>query len=117
MSEQRIARTLAGQAAIAIENARLHEEAARARKEVEQLNKVLRGRLEFEMSDVALGLLGASAQETGPWQQRSLDFHGSVQNYRRVKRRLLEQMKPHGFAVVNADDATTKRFMTRTQRC
>ncbi len=42
------------------------------------VNKVLRGRLEFEMSDVALGLLGASAQEAGPWQQRSLDFHGSV---------------------------------------
>ena len=42
------------------------------------VNKVLRGRLEFEMSDVALGLLGAAAQEAGPWQQRSLDFHGSV---------------------------------------
>jgi alkylation response protein AidB-like acyl-CoA dehydrogenase len=42
------------------------------------VNKVLRGRLEFEMSDVALSLLGASAQEYGPWQQRSLDFHGSV---------------------------------------
>jgi alkylation response protein AidB-like acyl-CoA dehydrogenase len=42
------------------------------------VNKVLRGRLEFEMSDVALGLLGAGAQEAGPWQQRSLDFHGSV---------------------------------------
>ena len=42
------------------------------------VNKVLRGRLEFEMSDVALGLLGAAAQEWGPWQQRSLEFHGSV---------------------------------------
>ena len=42
------------------------------------VNKVLRGRLEFEMSDVALGLLGARAQEAGPWQTRSLDFHGSV---------------------------------------
>ena len=42
------------------------------------VNKVLRGRLEFEMSDVALGLLGAEAQNHGPWQIRSLDFHGSV---------------------------------------
>jgi len=42
------------------------------------VNKILRGRLEFEMSDVALGLLGAEAREKGVWQQRSLDFHGTV---------------------------------------
>ncbi len=34
-------------------------------------------------------------------------FHGSKANYRRAKTRLLDYLKPTGFAVLNADDPTT----------
>ncbi len=37
-----------------------------------------------------------------------LDYHGSVLNYRRAKARLFQQLKPHGFAVINADDPASK---------
>lgn len=33
-----------------------------------------------------------------------LDRHGSQENYRRAKRRIFEQLQPHGVAVLNADD-------------
>ena len=36
-----------------------------------------------------------------------MNFHGSPKNYRRAKMRLLEQLKPTGLAVLNADDPTT----------
>ena len=36
-----------------------------------------------------------------------LKFHGSTENYRRAKMRLLKQLKPCGLAVLNADDPTT----------
>ena len=36
-----------------------------------------------------------------------LKFHGSTENYRRAKMRLLKQLKPGGLAVLNADDPTT----------
>ncbi len=42
--------------------------------------------------------------------QDHLDFHGTLDEYRRAKRRLFEQLaaspKPHATAVVNADDAS-----------
>jgi UDP-N-acetylmuramoyl-L-alanyl-D-glutamate--2,6-diaminopimelate ligase len=34
-------------------------------------------------------------------------FHGSKENYRRANTRLLDYLKPTGFAVLNADDPTT----------
>ena len=42
------------------------------------INKLLRARLEFEMSELALGLQGSASQCEGPWQTRSLAFHGTV---------------------------------------
>jgi UDP-N-acetylmuramoyl-L-alanyl-D-glutamate--2,6-diaminopimelate ligase len=33
-----------------------------------------------------------------------VDLHGSVINYRKIKTRLFEQLKPNGFCVLNADD-------------
>jgi alkylation response protein AidB-like acyl-CoA dehydrogenase len=42
------------------------------------INKLLRGPLEIEMADVALGLLGSTSLEKGKWQTNSLDFHGTV---------------------------------------
>ncbi len=42
------------------------------------INKLLRGPLEIEMADVAMGLLGSAGLETGKWQTGSLDFHGTV---------------------------------------
>jgi alkylation response protein AidB-like acyl-CoA dehydrogenase len=42
------------------------------------INKLLRGPLEIEMSDVAMGLLGSDAQAAGEWQKNSLSLHGVV---------------------------------------
>lgn len=42
-----------------------------------------------------------------------LDFHGSVVNYRRAKGRLFEHLKPHGFAVLNADDPASRPFLSQ----
>jgi UDP-N-acetylmuramoyl-L-alanyl-D-glutamate--2,6-diaminopimelate ligase len=40
-----------------------------------------------------------------------LDYHGSLHNYRRVKSQLLQQLKPGGLAVVNADDPASRRWL------
>lgn len=42
------------------------------------INKLLRGELEIEMSELALGLQGSGAQGTGRWQELALSFHGTV---------------------------------------
>ncbi len=39
-----------------------------------------------------------------------LDFHNTLQNYRDAKARLLRQLRPEGFAVLNADDRITSSF-------
>jgi len=44
--------SFADQAAVALENARLHEEARRSRAEVEELNRVLQGRLESQQREL-----------------------------------------------------------------
>lgn len=41
------------------------------------------------------------------------DAHGSVLQYRRLKARLFEQLKPGGFAVINADDPVSQQFMQK----
>jgi len=45
-----------------------------------------------------------------------LDFHGNIFNYRQAKARLFQHLKPHGFAVVNADDPASK-FLLRRLEC
>lgn len=40
-------------------------------------------------------------------RQNHLHQHGSPSNYRRAKMRLLDQLKPSGLAILNADDPTT----------
>ena len=42
------------------------------------VNKLLRGQLEIPMSELALGLRGSESQYSGPWELRSLTFHGTV---------------------------------------
>jgi alkylation response protein AidB-like acyl-CoA dehydrogenase len=42
------------------------------------VNKLVRGQLEHEMWNLALGLLGSEAQEAGTWQSGSLGYHGTV---------------------------------------
>ena len=42
------------------------------------VNKLLRGQLEIPMSELALGLQGSESQYVGPWELRSLTFHGTV---------------------------------------
>jgi UDP-N-acetylmuramoyl-L-alanyl-D-glutamate--2,6-diaminopimelate ligase len=40
-----------------------------------------------------------------------LDYHGSVKTYRRLKASLLRQLRPAGFAVLNADDLTSRKML------
>ncbi len=42
-----------------------------------------------------------------------LDFHNSLENYREAKSRLLKQLAPEGFAVLNADDPVSSRFLSK----
>jgi UDP-N-acetylmuramoyl-L-alanyl-D-glutamate--2,6-diaminopimelate ligase len=42
-----------------------------------------------------------------------IDYHGSVLNYRNAKARLFQQLKPHGFAVVNADDQASQLLLPK----
>jgi alkylation response protein AidB-like acyl-CoA dehydrogenase len=42
------------------------------------VNKLLRGNLEHEMWNLALGLLGSEAQADGMWQNGALGYHGTV---------------------------------------
>jgi len=42
-----------------------------------------------------------------------LDQHGSVLNYRRIKERIFESLRPDGFAVINADDPASCRMLSR----
>ncbi|MCB1704073.1 MAG: acyl-CoA dehydrogenase family protein [Halioglobus sp.] len=42
------------------------------------VNKLLRGKLEIPMSDLAMGLLGNEATGMGEWQHDSFNFHGTV---------------------------------------
>jgi UDP-N-acetylmuramoyl-L-alanyl-D-glutamate--2,6-diaminopimelate ligase len=45
-----------------------------------------------------------------------LDYHGSLQNYRRAKSLLFGQLKPDGVAVVNADDPASKFLLPHIDR-
>jgi UDP-N-acetylmuramoyl-L-alanyl-D-glutamate--2,6-diaminopimelate ligase len=42
-----------------------------------------------------------------------LDYHGSIANYREAKARLLEQLRPSAFAVLNADDAGCQALLPK----
>jgi UDP-N-acetylmuramoyl-L-alanyl-D-glutamate--2,6-diaminopimelate ligase len=44
-----------------------------------------------------------------------VDYHGSVTNYRKAKERLLEQLRPAGFAVLNADDAGCQLLLPKIE--
>ncbi len=37
-------------------------------------------------------------------RQANLDFHGTVENYRRMQKRILSRLKPDGMMVINVDD-------------
>lgn len=41
-----------------------------------------------------------------------LDFHNSLANYREAKSRLLKQLTPGGFAILNADDSVGQQFVS-----
>ncbi|QDU93434.1 UDP-N-acetylmuramoyl-L-alanyl-D-glutamate--2,6-diaminopimelate ligase [Lignipirellula cremea] len=40
-----------------------------------------------------------------------IEEHGSIINYRKAKARIFKQLKPHGFAVVNADDPVSYKLL------
>ena len=37
-------------------------------------------------------------------RQANLDFHGTVENYRRMQKRILSRLKPDGMMIINVDD-------------
>lgn len=41
------------------------------------------------------------------------DEHGSLMNLRKIKGRIFDHLKPHGFAVVNADDPASQHFISK----
>ena len=45
-----------------------------------------------------------------------IKFHGSTENYRRAKMRLLKQLKPTGLAILNADDPTTHFLLDKIKQ-
>ncbi len=45
----------------------------------------------------------------------NMGFHGSKENYQRAATRLLQYLKPTGFAVLNADDPTTHYLLDRIE--
>jgi len=45
-----------------------------------------------------------------------LDYHGSIFNYRRVKSRLFEHLKPDGAAILNADDPGSRFVLQHLDR-
>ena len=44
-------------------------------------------------------------------RKRHLEYHGSSFNYRRAKKQLINQLKPTGVAILNADDATSRQLI------
>ena len=44
-----------------------------------------------------------------------LDFHGSVLNYHNAKAKLLRQLRPQGFAVINTDDPASKIILSKLE--
>jgi len=42
-----------------------------------------------------------------------LDYHGSIQDYRRAKSKLLRHLAPEGFVVLNADDPTSVGYLSQ----
>ncbi len=40
--------------------------------------------------------------------------HGDPEKYRRIKARILQQLKPSGFSVFNTDDAASRRLLNKT---
>jgi UDP-N-acetylmuramoyl-L-alanyl-D-glutamate--2,6-diaminopimelate ligase len=42
-----------------------------------------------------------------------LDYHGSIQDYRLAKSKLLRHLDPEGFVVLNADDPTSVGYLSR----
>ena len=44
------------------------------------------------------------------------DDHGSLLNVRKLKGRMFDQLKPHGFAVLNADDPASQSFISKLRR-
>ena len=49
-------------------------------------------------------------------RQNHLNFHGSTENYRRAKMRLLSQLKQTGLAILNSDDPTTHFLLDKIDR-
>ncbi|MGH7163842.1 MAG: sigma-54-dependent Fis family transcriptional regulator, partial [Planctomycetota bacterium] len=73
--------SFADQAGIAIQNARLHEEASRARREVEELNGILRGRLEqqeAELKEVKTLYAQASAEARAKYRYDAIVGESAV---------------------------------------
>ncbi|MEX1224755.1 MAG: UDP-N-acetylmuramoyl-L-alanyl-D-glutamate--2,6-diaminopimelate ligase, partial [Pirellulales bacterium] len=45
-----------------------------------------------------------------------LDYHGSLANYRQVKRRMLDALAPDGLAIINSDDPICRSWLADIER-
>jgi UDP-N-acetylmuramoyl-L-alanyl-D-glutamate--2,6-diaminopimelate ligase len=48
--------------------------------------------------------------------RRSLDWHGSIQNYRRAERRVLDFVRPDSVVILNADDPSSMEVLADLQQ-
>ncbi|PHS01119.1 MAG: UDP-N-acetylmuramoyl-L-alanyl-D-glutamate--2,6-diaminopimelate ligase [Blastopirellula sp.] len=47
-------------------------------------------------------------------RQDHIDFHGTVKNYHNAKAKLLNHLRPSGFAIFNADDPGSEKILNRS---
>ena len=70
----------------------------------------------LELSSIALARHQAAGVELSAGcltnvRRDHLDYHGSLLNYRDAKGRMFQHLKQDGFAVINADDAASNRYL------
>lgn len=74
----------------------------------------------LELSSVALASRQAAGIEfeaacVTNVRRNHLDYHGSLVNYRNAKGKLFQQLRPSGFAVINADDPCSNMFLSKLE--
>jgi UDP-N-acetylmuramoyl-L-alanyl-D-glutamate--2,6-diaminopimelate ligase len=69
-----------------------------------------------EISRCALSGIALDAACITHISRGSLDWHGSVENYRRAERRIIERASPDAVAILNADDPFSMQILAELDR-
>jgi UDP-N-acetylmuramoyl-L-alanyl-D-glutamate--2,6-diaminopimelate ligase len=75
--------------------------------------------VEFSSRDASRGLLAGldlDAVCLTHVGRGSLDWHGSIENYRRAERQVIEHLPPEGIAILNADDPVSMQILAELQQ-